>query len=277
MFQQIEIHLVYASVVCIAAWLVTSLPRGTAGAKYWIWTATSLNFLLPLSLVPGRFWPARVGWFTSRATADLPIGTLSLAQVLLVVWLAGAVVMLTRLALHIHRSAAPQSPAVQGFVRPRIVIPAGVDELLSRGELDAVLIHEATHAKRRDNLVGLLHEIAVCVFWFHPLVWFAGSRLARFRELSCDEVVAQQSRADSLVSALAKLAVPDEPSLVQANATSFIALRVERLAEPRRHSRAADIVLAVVFAAIFLSAVAGPPARAAAAETCARVHAASRR
>ena len=57
-----------------------------------------------------------------------------------------------------------------GLLRPRIWLPVGIDRLLSRRELDAVLLHERTHARRRDNLIRLLHELALCLLWFHPLV-----------------------------------------------------------------------------------------------------------
>jgi Zn-dependent protease with chaperone function len=79
--------------------------------------------------------------------------------------------------------------------------------LLNDRELDAVLLHEVTHARRGDNLIGLIHEIALCG-WFHPLVWLTGSRLAMFRELFCDDSVIESSRGADLVTALAKLADP---------------------------------------------------------------------
>jgi hypothetical protein len=32
----LEVHLLYASVVCLAAWVLTSIWNGAATAKYWI-------------------------------------------------------------------------------------------------------------------------------------------------------------------------------------------------------------------------------------------------
>ena len=49
-----------------------------------------------------------------------------------------------------------EAPSVEGVLRPHISLPQGVDRLLSEAELDAVLIHEVIHARRRDNLIGLL-------------------------------------------------------------------------------------------------------------------------
>ena len=92
-------------------------------------------------------------------------------------------------------SLTGQEPSVAGVLRPYISLPLGVDRLLSKKELDAVLLHEITHAKRRDNLIGLLYEIALCGLWFHPLVWLTGFRLAMFRELSCDDSVIEERGA----------------------------------------------------------------------------------
>ena len=51
----LEVHLLYASIVCLAAWVLTSLWKGNATWKYWIWVATSLNFIVPLGGFFNRF------------------------------------------------------------------------------------------------------------------------------------------------------------------------------------------------------------------------------
>jgi hypothetical protein len=45
------VHLLFASIVWIAASVLTSIRTMSATAKYWIWVATSLNFVLPLDAV----------------------------------------------------------------------------------------------------------------------------------------------------------------------------------------------------------------------------------
>ena len=52
----IEAHLLFASIVWLAASLLISLPRGSATTKYWIWTATAVNFFLPLGAILDRLW-----------------------------------------------------------------------------------------------------------------------------------------------------------------------------------------------------------------------------
>jgi beta-lactamase regulating signal transducer with metallopeptidase domain len=149
-------------------------------------------------------------------------------------------------------SRTSEGPWVDGLVRPRISLPSGIDRLLSEEELAAVLIHELTHAKRRDNLIRLVHEIGLCVLWFHPLVWITGARLSIYRELSCDESVIRRARGRDLISALAKLANPEQPFLLQASVSSFLSLRLTRLAAApaQRSGRATSALLAVTFGAV---------------------------
>jgi beta-lactamase regulating signal transducer with metallopeptidase domain len=117
-----------------------------------------------------------------------------------------------------------------------------------------VLIHEMTHARRRDNLIRLVHEAGLCVLWFHPLVWITGSRLALYRELSCDESVIRRAHGAELVAALAKLANPAETFLLRAGASSLLSHRLARLAaaQPQRTYRVASVLLTMLFGAALI-------------------------
>jgi Zn-dependent protease with chaperone function len=273
MMPSIEIHLLYASIVWVAAWLLTSLHRGSATIKYWIWVATTLNFILPLGALPDRLWPSRLSWFAAR----IPTRSLSFnARLLWIVWSAGAALMLIRLCIRIARAARTESsgtPSVTGLLRPQISLPQGIERLLTAGELDAVLVHERIHAKRRDNLIRLIYELSLCALWFHPLVWMMGRRLALYRELSCDEAVTHRG---ALVSALAKLAGPDPSVLLHATASSFIADRLAWLGETPRAQHAANAILAAIFAIVLFGAAVGPVAQSAAAYACALTHGTAR-
>ncbi len=50
-----------------------------------------------------------------------------------------------------------------------------------------VLTHEFCHKKHSDSFWGILREILVTVYWFHPLVWAAAVLSKRDCELACDE------------------------------------------------------------------------------------------
>jgi bla regulator protein BlaR1 len=86
-------------------------------------------------------------------------------------------------------SSGSEEPVVVGFLRPALVVPAQLLEHLNPRQLDAVLAHELCHVRRRDNLFAAAHMIVEAIFWFHPLVWWIGSRLLQERELACDEEV----------------------------------------------------------------------------------------
>jgi beta-lactamase regulating signal transducer with metallopeptidase domain len=285
-----EVHLVYSSVVWIAAWALTSIPGGSATTKHWIWLATALNFILPLGAVFDTLWAPHISWARPLSViGDLGVAVSEnepLAAVLCAIWLIGVTFMLARLCARIateHRSAqamvsdsilAPmrsflaygvpvsmagtrRGPAVDGLLHSHISLPYGIDRLLSERELNSVLMHELTHARRHDNLIRLVYELALCGLWFHPLVWITGSRLALYRELSCDESVIQNGHGRDLVSALAKLANPEEELLLQATATSLMGHRLAQLTagRPPRMSVATNALLTAVFAAVFLTGI----------------------
>jgi beta-lactamase regulating signal transducer with metallopeptidase domain len=277
------VHLTYASLVCLVAWGLTSALRASATAKYWIWAVTSLNFVVPVGAVLDKSFASHLSW-AAPLSALGPLGTLAADHAALVgaVWLAGAFLMAARLWLLLRQgrgleqagtgepaprwfldgiavrfTAGGGGPAVKGMLRPHISLPIGIDGILTKPELNAVLLHELTHARRRDNLIRLLHEFAQCLLWFHPLVWMAGSRLALYRELSCDEVVIRRAQGRELVAALAKLAHPENSPLLEAAASSFLRHRLSPLTAgaPRRSCAATNALLYAVFGAIVFAGV----------------------
>jgi hypothetical protein len=279
-----EVHLIYSSIVWLAAWFLTSIPGGSATTKHWIWLATAFNFVLPLGAVFDTLWAPYIVWATPLGKiGDVGVAVsndTTVAAVLCGIWLIGVILMLVRLCLRIateHRSAratvgesvlttsrsflargvpvrfagSRRGPAVDGLLRSRIVLPHGIDRVLSKREFNSVLMHELTHARRHDNLIRLIYEIALCGLWFHPLFWITGFRVALYRELSCDESAIQSGYGGDLVSALAKLANLEEPLL------SFMGHRLAQLTAARslRLSFATNSLLTVVFTGVFLSGV----------------------
>jgi len=97
-------------------------------------------------------------------------------------------------------------PGVFGIFRPVLLLPAGIAGWLSPAQLQAVVVHELVHVRRRDNLWAALHAIVQAIFWFNPLVWWMGGRLVAEREQACDEAVLAQG-ADAEGYAASILAV----------------------------------------------------------------------
>ena len=80
-------------------------------------------------------------------------------------------------------------PGVVGFFRPIVLLPEGILKTLTRPQMEAVIAHELSHARRRDNMTAAIHMIVEAVFWYYPLVWWIGARLVEERERACDESV----------------------------------------------------------------------------------------
>jgi uncharacterized protein (TIGR03435 family) len=89
-------------------------------------------------------------------------------------------------------SESSLEPGIAGIFRPVLLLPAGISDRLTDLQLEAILDHELCHVCRRDNLSAAIHMFVEALFWFHPLVWWIGSRLVDERERACDEEVLRQ-------------------------------------------------------------------------------------
>ncbi len=86
-------------------------------------------------------------------------------------------------------SPALCEPGVFGVFRPVLTLPDGMAEHLSKAEWEAILAHEMCHVRCHDNLTAVIYMVVESLFWFHPLVWWIGTRLVAERERACDEEV----------------------------------------------------------------------------------------
>ena len=93
------------------------------------------------------------------------------------------------LPIPVMSCAARMEPGVYGIRKPVLLLPEGITERLRPTQLEAVLIHEIWHVRRRDNLTGAIHMVVELIFWFHPLVWWIRTQLVAERERACDEEV----------------------------------------------------------------------------------------
>ncbi|MHC4564446.1 MAG: M56 family metallopeptidase [Planctomycetota bacterium] len=139
-----------------------------------------------------------------------------------------------------------KSPALFGFVRPRLLLPQGMLETYGLEELRYVFIHELAHLKQRDIYLGWLMALLHVAHWFNPLMWFAFSRIRTDREIACDRLAISTMEADeppkygrTIVSLLESFShvryVPSVAGILED--TYQIERRIKMIADYRKTSR----------------------------------------
>jgi hypothetical protein len=162
--------------------------------------------------------------------------------------------------------AGRMSPAVCGLFCPVILLPRTLAENLPAPQLQAVLLHEIFHLRRRDVWVNLLQSLLQIIYWWQPLVWLANARIRRVREEAVDDAVMLALRDDAesyapTLLAVAKLAL-NRPlaslGLVGIlESRSALRQRIERLLDFRA-PKTAGLTFASLLAICAFSAVALP-------------------
>ena len=215
---------------------------------------------------------------------------LSVDDVLVLVWLAGAIVLCARSAIGVlylraslkglpaidERRLARGTvrivvtdifsvPAAVGYRTPTIMLPRRA-AALEATELEQIVQHELTHLRRFDDVTSLLQLFAASLVWFNPFAYAIVARLGQEREMACDEaVVARTGARRSYMGALCTLGTAERaPAYVAAfgNGSSLLP-RLENLAArtPAASARAAALLLATAVSGsmVALAAAAGTP------------------
>jgi uncharacterized protein (TIGR03435 family) len=144
--------------------------------------------------------PSRFDWFALALLAVWVSGVIAMTVVRLRMWrrIRAALRASAQWAgpnlpvpagVDTRSTAGLMEPCVVGLWRPVLLVPRDIEDGLTPRQLRAVLAHELCHIRRRDNLTAAVHMLAEGVFWFHPLVWWIGSRLVDERERACDQEV----------------------------------------------------------------------------------------
>jgi beta-lactamase regulating signal transducer with metallopeptidase domain len=87
-------------------------------------------------------------------------------------------------------SAQAGVPMVIGWLKPVVLVPAGLLAGLTPHQLEAVLAHELAHIRRHDYLVNLLQNVVETFFFYHPAVWWVSRQIRTEREHCCDDLAA---------------------------------------------------------------------------------------
>jgi len=138
-------------------------------------------------------------------------------------------------------SAIADVPAVVGWLRPVILVPAGVLMNLTPEQVEAIVAHELAHVRRNDYLMNLLQTAVETVLFYHPAVWWVSRRVRQERENCCDDLAVEVcGNATAYARALAELEHLRGvlPGLAMAANRGSLLERIERLVAPRQDGRA---------------------------------------
>jgi beta-lactamase regulating signal transducer with metallopeptidase domain len=79
-----------------------------------------------------------------------------------------------------------RSPLTIGLTAPRILLPPSSLQW-EEAKIEAVLAHEISHFRNRDPLWNAVGLATCCLYWFHPLSWFAFFRMRHRCEDASDQ------------------------------------------------------------------------------------------
>src|SRR5579862_1285177 len=85
-------------------------------------------------------------------------------------------------------------PVMVGFIKPIILFPFSIIMQLPPEQVEAVLLHELAHIKRKDYFINLLQNFAEIIFFFNPAVLWISSLIRDERENCCDDIAINQSK-----------------------------------------------------------------------------------
>jgi beta-lactamase regulating signal transducer with metallopeptidase domain len=94
-------------------------------------------------------------------------------------------------------SSSVVSPAILGWLRPRILLPESIAAALPGDRLRPILLHELAHFRWYDVPFNWLLTLIRSVHWFNPMAHIGSISWARFREEAADEAAVAWMRDSS--------------------------------------------------------------------------------
>lgn len=95
--------------------------------------------------------------------------------------------LLIHKTIEIAESAKVNVPIVVGHIKPLILFPLGMINMLSVDEVEAIITHELAHIKRYDYITNMILTLVEILFYFHPAVWWISANIKSERENCCDD------------------------------------------------------------------------------------------
>jgi beta-lactamase regulating signal transducer with metallopeptidase domain len=94
-----------------------------------------------------------------------------------------------RQAVSLLESAIIKVPLVIGYLKSVVLVPVGLINSLEPEQVEAILLHELAHIRRKDYIVNILQTVLETLFFFNPAVLWLSWLIRTERENCCDDVV----------------------------------------------------------------------------------------
>lgn len=86
------------------------------------------------------------------------------------------------------QSGLVKVPMVISYFKPVILLPAGLITSLPHNEVEAILLHELSHIRRKDYLANMVQNLVEAIFFFNPFIGWVSNLIREERENCCDDV-----------------------------------------------------------------------------------------
>lgn len=127
-------------------------------------------------------------------------------------------------------------PLMAGFLWPTVLIPVGLLHGAPLGYLQSIFAHELAHHRRWDYLAHLGIRCLVGLFFYHPAVAWIAAQIDEERERSCDDLaVSTSTNRAAYIRALAWLECQRSrlPTPAMTGASGTTFARLKRLIRPQ--------------------------------------------
>lgn len=94
-----------------------------------------------------------------------------------------------KMEIPLCKSRQINSPSLLGLIRPKLLLPMGIEQTFNIEQVNHIFLHELIHFKRKDIWINCLSQVLLICHWFNPLIWYAFYRMREDQEISCDALV----------------------------------------------------------------------------------------
>jgi beta-lactamase regulating signal transducer with metallopeptidase domain len=153
-------------------------------------------------------------------------------------------------------------PMMLGHFKPLVLLPFSLVNHLSLQQVEAVLLHELAHLKRKDYLFNVIQTVLETFLFFNPFARLLSAAIRREREHCCDDFVLAHT-ASSLSYAHALLTLETErraflsPAMAATGASrSSLFNRIKRITEMKNPAKKPQKTLATLTVVLLIAAMA---------------------